>query len=391
MRITSAEIVEVRLPTRRGLKWRGLGRELGNYLIIQVHADNGMVGLGEATVLPTWGGDHHRYYGEDPTITAYVLERYLVPRVVGLSPLDLVTAHEAMDHAVRGYPYAKAAIDMALYDLAGQMLGVPVCQLLGGRYRDTVPLAHMVGLMEDDDAIAEATAAAAEGIGALQVKGGESPSRDIRLIGALRAHLPETVRFRLDANQGYEDVKTAIRAIRMMERNGLEIIEQPVQGVDALGAVTAAVDATVMADESCWSIADGLQIIRDRAADAVSIYVAKAGGLLHAAGLAQTLRVAGIPCDVNGSIETGIGTAANLHLAASQPAITLPCVISASAPAGRASTNVAGRYYDDDLVRDGFHYEGGVLQVPTGPGLGVALDEERLKGFATRRWTVGKS
>ena len=381
LRILGVQTIEIQLPTCRHARWRARQTDLGNYVLVKVETTGGLTGLGEATVLPDWGGDHGRNYGEDPVITAHVIGRYLGPAVTGMNPFDICPIHEAMNSRVRGYPYAKAAVDMALYDLMGKAVGLPVYHLLGGCYRQEIPLAHMIGLTNEHDAVEEAVEAVEEGVRALQVKGGVSPDRDVRLIGALRETLGDQVHLRLDANQGYPDAKSAISTIRAMERFHLDLIEQPVQGLAALRDVRQAVCSMVMADESCWSLEDALEVIAQRAADAVSIYVAKSGGLFHSSRLAAALGAAGIACDVNGSLETGIGTAANLHLAASQPAVRLPCVVSASAPQGREPTRVAGRYYLDDVIQAPFPYHDGRLGVPDSPGLGVALDEEKVAAY----------
>jgi L-alanine-DL-glutamate epimerase-like enolase superfamily enzyme len=384
VRIRRIEVIEICLPIRRDARWRALETRLGNYALVKLETADGLVGVGEATVLPDWGGDYGRRYGEDPAIVAHVIERYLAPVLEAMDPFDICSIHEAMNRRIRGYPYTKAAVDMALHDLIGKALGLPVCRLLGGRYRADVPLAHMIGLMDEHDALEESKDAVSEGVRALQVKGGENAERDIRLIVALRQTLGDEVHLRLDANQGYPDVFTAVSAVRAMEPSRLDVIEQPVEGLAGLGEVRRAVGTMVMADESCWSLEDGLDVIRQRAADAVSIYVAKAGGLFWAARLASVCAAAGIACDVNGSLETGVGTAANLHLAGSQPAIRLPCVICASAPRETAAPGVACRYYLDDVIAAPLPYHDGRLRVPESPGLGIALDEDKIAAYTVR-------
>ena len=384
MKIRRIQTIEIQLPSRRDPRWRALKTRLGNYVLVKVETEDDLIGIGEATVLPDWGGDYGRYYGEDPVIAMHVIHRYLAPVLEAMDPFDICAIHDAMNRSVRGYPYAKAAIDMALYDLMGKAVGQPVYRLLGGCYRDHIPLAHMIGLMDDRDALNEGKEAVAEGVRALQVKGGESAERDIRLIESLRETLDDGVHLRLDANQGYPDVCTAITAIRSMEQFRLDVIEQPVEGLAGLREVRRGVGTMVMADESCWTLEDGLEVIRQRATDAISIYIAKAGGLFYASRLAAACGAAGIACDVNGSLETGVGTAANLHLAASQPAIRLPCVICASAPADALTTHVACRYYLDDIIQTPLPYRDGQLQVTESPGLGIIVDEEKLAAYRIR-------
>jgi len=383
MRILEVEAIPVALPPRRELRWRGLLGELGRWVIVRVHADDGLVGLGEATPLPDWGGDFQRHGGETPRTVVHVVQDLLAPVLAGRDPFDVEALLEAMDAAVRGHGYAKAAVEMALWDLQGKRCGQPVHRLLGGRYRETVPVAHMIGIMAPGEAVAEALGAAEDGCTAFQVKGTGELDRDAGLVRALRRALGERALLRLDANQGYRGhgVKPAIRAARALADAGADLVEQPTEGLAAMAAVAAAVDVPVIADESCWTPHDLLEVVERRAADAISIYVAKAGGLARARTMAALAHACGLPCDVNGSLESGIGTAASLQLATALPAISLPAVVPVSAPAERPVANVAGRYYADDLIAEPFVFAGGALRAPERPGLGVELDEDKLARY----------
>src|SRR6266511_253140 len=137
MKVTKIETIPIRLPTRRVHQWASLTTPIGVYVIIKLHTDEGLLGLGEAPVLKDWGGDHGRYFGETPGTTLHVIQRYLAPAVVGAGAGNIVDLHGRMDAAIKGYPYAKAAVEMASYDLAARALGVHVWALLGGRARST--------------------------------------------------------------------------------------------------------------------------------------------------------------------------------------------------------------------------------------------------------------
>jgi len=138
--IQGIEVIHVSLPTRREHKWTGLTEPIGGYVLIRMTGDDGLVGWGEAPALKDWGGDYGRYFGETPGTTRHVVERYLAPAVAGCEAANIVELHARMDAVIKGYPYAKAALDMAAYDLAGRALGVPVHTLLGGRLRETVAI-----------------------------------------------------------------------------------------------------------------------------------------------------------------------------------------------------------------------------------------------------------
>jgi muconate cycloisomerase len=381
--VARIEAIPVALPVRREWRWRGLGGELGRWVVVRVHTDDGLVGLGEATPLPDWGGDFNHRAGETPATVVHVVSDLLTPVVVGTDPFDVERTLVRMDAVVSGHAYAKAAVEMALHDLQGRVTGQPLYKLLGGRFRDGVEVAHMIGIMPPEEAVDEAQAAIADGCRAFQIKGTGQLARDVEVVSAVREAAGPDVLLRLDANQGYSGsgTKAAVRAVRRLVEAGVDMVEQPGEGLAELAAVRAAVDVEVIADESAWDMADVLDVVRTGAADAISIYIAKAGGLARARRVAVLAEAHGMPCDVNGSLESGIGTAANVHLATAMPAIDLPAVISVSAPRDTGAARAAGRYYADDLLTQPLRWEDGRLFAPEGPGLGVEIDEDKLAAY----------
>jgi L-alanine-DL-glutamate epimerase-like enolase superfamily enzyme len=381
MKITGIEAIAYRLPIRRDFAWAGLNVGIGRFVLVRVHTDDGMSGIGEAVPLAEWGGDHNRRAGETQRTVIHVVEDLLASHLLGQDPLDIERLVARMDMAVRGHSYAKAAVDMALHDLLGKAAGLPLYKVLGGAFRGSVPVAHMVGLMPAEDAIEEGVAAVADGVSALQVKGGVDPTRDLTLIRGLRERLGPDVRLRLDANQGYGDVASAVKILRAMEPAGLDFVEQPVAGVRQLAQVRRSVGVPIIADESCWDAQDALECVELEAIDAISIYLAKAGGIAGARRVAAVAQAAGLPCDVNGSIESGVGNAANVHFALATPAVSLPCVIPVTSPRQMAPYPTAGHYYEDDVVTRPFEVLDGALLPLEGPGLGIEIDEEKLEAF----------
>jgi muconate cycloisomerase len=155
--------------------------------------------------------------------------------------------------------------------------------------------------------------------------------------------------------------------------------EQPVEGFEAMAEVARALDLSLMHDEGAWTPQDVLRIIQYHAGDIVSLYTTKPGGLWPARKMAAVAEAGGIAANVNGSGETGVGNAANLHLAASSPAIRHSCVIPITCVEGKEPTRVAMRVYNDDIVREPFGYADGHLAVPDGSGLGIELEEKMDK------------
>jgi L-alanine-DL-glutamate epimerase-like enolase superfamily enzyme len=383
--VTDVEAIPIALPVRREWRWRGLGGALGRWVIVRVHTDEGLVGLGEATPLPDWGGDFNRYAGETPDTVVHVVGDFLGPLLAGADPFDVEAIVDRMDDAIRGHLYAKAAVEMALHDLQGKVAGQPLYRLLGGRFRPGVRIAHMIGLMDREEAVEEALAVLDDGCTAFQIKANGDLRRDAGVTRALREAVGPDAMLRVDANQGYRrlGLKEATRCVLALEDAGADCVEQPTEGLKDMAALREAVGLTIIADESAWQPQDALEIAWEGAADAVSIYVAKAGGLLRARKVAAIAEVCNLPCDVNGSLEGGVGNAANVHLATACPAITLPAVIPVTTPAG-GPDRTTGRYYTDDVVTEPFVFEDGLLHAPERPGLGIELDEEKLEAYRLR-------
>lgn len=383
MRIAALETVLVSLPLRRAHKWTGLREAIGRYVIVRLIGETGAVGWGEASVLKDWGGDYGRYYGETPEATRQLIENYLAPALIGADPANFIELHRRMDAAIKGYPYAKAAVESAAYDLVARSLGIPVYQLLGGLGTDRIPITHSIGLLPIEEAVAESAQVVAEGIRTIKIKGGSDPERDIEIVRRIREEVGPEIEICLDANQGYRTPKEAIQTIRKMERYGLKYVEQPVEGIARLAQVAAAVDTPVMADESAWSPADVVEIAERRAADMISIYYTKPGGLMPASEMAAVARAAGLPYNVNGSAETGVGNLASLQLAA---AISVPvsCVIPVSTPAEAQRGQIAGIFYSDDLLSSPLVLEDGCLRVPPAAGMGIDIDQDKVAKYAVR-------
>src|SRR5215510_5642035 len=380
--IAAIETVHVALPTRREHKWTGLTEPIGGYILIKMTDDSGAVGWGEAPALKDWAGEFGRYFGESPGTTVEVVARHLAPAVKGCPPGEIVELHARMDRAIKGYPYAKAAVEFAAYDLAGKQCNLPVHRLLGGASRRRIPVTHSIGLMDFAEAEREVAQVVKEGIRTIKIKVGVDPDRDVDMVRRIRETVGSGVALCCDANQGYKTPGEAIKTFRRMERHDLIYFEPPVEGIERLAQVARAIDTPVMADESAWNAHDVIQIIEKRAAQIVSIYTTKPGGLYHAMEVAAVARAAGLICNVNGSVETGVGNLANLQLAAAAAPVVLSCVVPVSTPAeAQTPGNVAGIYYKDDLIAEAMRFVDGAIDLPSGPGMGIPVDEAKIRHY----------
>jgi len=185
---------------------------------------------------------------------------------------------------------------------------------------------------------------------------------------------------------GYARRGDAIRVFRRMERCDLCYFEQPVEGIARLAQVARAIDVPVMADESAWNAHDVIETSNSARRRSCRSTPPRPGGLYRAMEAAAVARAgAGIVCNVNGSVETGVGNLANLALAAAAPAVVLSCVVPVSTPAEAQTGQIAGIYYKDDLIAEADAPRRWGNRVPTGNGMGIASTRLRLPAIASAR------
>ena len=382
MKITACTTYLVALPNRRHHTWASkMTAPIGYHAYVRIDTDEGISGWGESPAGITWGGPDMTYYGESPDTVQIVIEKHLSPVIMGQDPRDIAVLHDRMDKAVKGHPYAKAPIDMACYDIAGKAANVPVYQLLGGAFRDRIELVHSLGIMPVEKCIEEAKHAVSEGAKTIKCKTGLDPERDVAVVRLLREELGDQLKIRVDGNEGYKNVWEAIQVTRRQEEYNIMLCEQPVMGTAQLAFVAERINCPVMADESAWTTHDLLNLHQHKAASCFSCYVTKPGGLYRAKQQADIGDTLGMYSDIGGSIESGIGNAANLHLGAASKIASLPSVCPVSKPKGSTGPEIAGIYYLDDLITEPFKYEDGCVLVPQGPGLGITVDEEKIAKY----------
>ncbi len=365
-RITAIETIAVRvhrLPAIQIITAHGT-RAASNYVILKVHTSNGMTGLGEATVDVRWNG-------EDAVTAIRCIKNYLAPEVIGESPLNIERIARKMDARAKENPFAKAAIEMACWDLAGKLMGVPAYELLGGKVRDRIRTKFVVAATTPDRAAEVAREYVALGFDTVKVKVGVNPHADVERVKAVRVAVGPDVLVTVDANTGWT-VPDAIWALRQLEDCDLTVAEQPVQARNPrlLAEVRRAVHVPIMADESVFSLNDAAAVVQQDAADVLSLYPGKHGGILQAKKLAHFAGVCGIGATIGSNLELGIGSAAMAHYGVSTPEIT----------ADAYPADVIGTlYHDHSLITDASFVKYGYAEAPTGPGLGVELDEDAVR------------
>jgi L-alanine-DL-glutamate epimerase and related enzymes of enolase superfamily len=234
---------------------------------------------------------------------------------VGKNPLEIEAREYEMNHMIRGHSSAKAAIDVALYDILGKCAKLPVRTLIGGD-KDQIVTSVTIGIENREETVKEAIKLVDEKVKIIKIKIGLDPLLDIERIKAVRDAIGYDPVLRLDANQGYS-VKTAIKTLTALERYEIEFVEQPnyYRNLEGMAEIRRAVNIPLMADESIHDPADALAVIRTKAADMINIKLMKSGGIMNGIKIANISEAAGIPCMVGCMGETKIGIAAGLHLA----------------------------------------------------------------------------
>lgn len=364
MKITGFSCIRVNIPYLKPFTISGGANTEGEHVIVAIETDEGVVGYGEAAPMVT-------YSGETQSDSYHAITEYLGKAIAGLNPFDLEKIHAHLDKVLPEHYFAKAAIDIALYDLMGKKLNLPAYRLLGGEFRNRIDIAWVVGMGSLDQMIEEAVHYTGQGFKTIKLKIGNQPLQDIQMIREVRQAIGPDVKIRVDANQGY-DVSTAIRTIRRLEPFDIEMVEQPVKKWDITGMaeVTKAVDVPIEADESLFTLHDAINIIKHRAADILNIKVLKPGGLFPSKKIAALCEAEGITCLVGSMVEFGIGNAAGLHFAASTPSVTHACEM------------VGPSLFAYDIVEEDYSYkafQGGQIAVPDQPGMGVTLKEEYVQ------------
>ena len=338
----------------------------GNYVLVRLTDDAGRVGLGEASVTSVWSG-------ETQSGTIALIREVLAPLLIAADPFDSEWLSRRMDKAAFGNSFAKAAVEMALLDLQGQILGVPVYQLLGGKdliepgKSAGIRLKFVVGAVEPGLAAQRARRMVESGWHAIKVKIGRHrhPQIDVDRLRAVRDAIGPKVWLSVDANGAYAVEQAAWVAARL-EKLDVALFEQPTRRGDhlAMAEVRRRSNIPIMADESVFTPMDVLDVIGRQAADVLSLYPGKHGGIRATQHIAAMAEAAGMPCTIGSNLEREVATAAMAHVAVSTPNIQCE----------RFPGDLIGPlYFEKPLSTEPLPYQADHLGVPDKPGLGVMV------------------
>jgi L-alanine-DL-glutamate epimerase-like enolase superfamily enzyme len=371
MRVDRIEVFPVRLPMKAVLTLpRGPSRTLDEgkrIAVVKITDADGRVGWGEA-------GPSRRWSAETLESCVSSIREYLAPALKGHEVFDIAGAHAKMNTELApgvdpGQPVAKAALDMALHDLACRRLGVPLQSWLGAKRLDRVKLARLVSAATPAEAAEITKAGLAEGYEGFKVKVGHHKAIDAELVKAVMEAAPGAYVWP-DANQAYT-LEEAMRMAKAFERLGVTLFEQPVPMTDVYGMkkLLSATSMTIALDEAAMGIPFVIEHIRREGVEGLAIKVSKVGGIHYARQMCDLALNAGLKLIGSGLQDAPIGFAASVHLFA---AYGISDPVDLNGP----------QFIAEDYLKTPFLIERQVALVPPGPGLGIDIDEAKLKRYA---------
>lgn len=360
----STDIVDI--PLRRAHQFSAAKMNAKPLLIIQIETSEGVTGIGEGTTPGIWWG------GESVETMRLVIEKYFAPLLIGEDPSYIEALLTKMDRQVLGNEFAKATVEMALYDIVGKLANVPVSQLFGGVVCDGIPVrwALAAGSIEADIAEGKDKVKKQEHHN-FKMKAGAIPTvDDIKRVIEVSKGLEGVTTTGVDPNGSWDEL-TTLRWMDQLAEAKVDFLEQPLPKWDfaGLARLKATRKVPIMADESASTVQDALKLVEMDAVDIFSLKIHKSGGMSRVKKIAAIAEAAGIPCFGGTSLESSIGTAACLHVYSTLPNLTEDCELFGPI------------WMADDIVEEPVVFKNEKVYVPQKPGLGVTLDMEKIKKY----------
>jgi muconate cycloisomerase len=362
----TTHIVDV--PTVRKHKLSSTSVSAQNYVIVRLRLANGVEGIGEASTL---GGP--RWSEESVEGIKATIDTYLAPALVGTRADRFEQAGVLFDAAAKRNNAAKAALDTALVDAVGRTLQLPATTLLGGRVRDRIPVLWTLASGDPKQEIDEAEKKLAARLhNTFKIKiGALAPDADMARLWQLSKALRDRATLIVDANQAWDET-VAARCLPALADMGVKLVEQPVPAwnISGLARLRQRSAVPLMADECVFSAHDMLTVARENAADVVSLKLVKHGSMLNLRKVAAVAEAAGISLYGGCLLESSVGAAAHLQVFASLRELAWGC------------EHFGPQILTDDLVTEPLHFEDFNVHLPAGPGIGVVIDEDKLRKYA---------
>lgn len=358
------ETILVDIPTIRPHKLSVATMQTQTVVLIKVTTEDGIVGWGEATTI---GG---LSYGEEsPESVKTNIDTYFAPLLTSVKNLNVAQTLKLIRKTINGNRFAKCAIQTALLDIQAQRLGLPLSELLGGRLRTGVPVLWVLASGDTEKDIAEAKKMIElKRHNVFKLKIGSNPvEADVEHVLAIKKALGNDISIRVDVNRAWSELE-AIRGIQMLQDGGIDLIEQPcaLDNIDAMERLTRKFDIAIMADESLSGPQSAYQLAKRSAASVFAIKIAQSAGLHEACEVANIAKLAGIDLYGGTMLEGPVGTIASAHAFSTFENLAY-------------GTELFGPLLlTQEILKTPLRYENFELVLPTGAGLGIELDEDKI-------------
>ena len=374
--IRSINTLLVPIPTIREHKLACTVMREQVLVLVHIQTEDGYEGWGEATTI---GG--LSYTEESPHSIKTNIDTYFTPLLIKERPTSTAKAMYLLNKNIYGNRFAKCAIETALLDIEGKRLGLPISELLGGRVRDQLEVAWTLASGNTDTDIAEAKQvikAKRHRIFKLKI-GSRSIAKDVEHVIAIKQALPNC-RITVDVNQAWTELE-AIKGIGLLQTGGVDLIEQPISMRNPAGLkrLTEYFDVPIMADEIVQDPQNAFHLATDHCADVFAVKINQAGGLKNACLIGQMAHLASIDLYGGTMLEGPIGTAASAHVFSTYPRLNF-------------DTELFGPLLlTDDILAKPLHYNNFGLAVPTGPGLGIEVNANKVYDYAERNLSIAST
>ena len=317
MKIARIETAEIMIPLVTPFKTALRTVDNVHDIVVRITSDTGEEGFGEAPPTAVITGD---------TLGSIkcAIDDFIAPSLIGMEIDDIDGIMKKLHGCILKNTSAKAAVDMAVYDLFAKSCRKPLYKILGGNKKE-IETDLTISVNEVDEMVSDSIKAVKDGFKILKIKVGKDSAKDIERISAIRQAVGPDIKLRVDANQGWS-AKEAVRIIRSLEDLdiGIDLVEQPVAAhdFDGMKLVTASVETPILADESVFSVQDAVHLIEEHAADMINIKLMKTGGIYEALKICAMAETYGVECMTGCMLESKIAVSAAAHLAAGKGVIT---------------------------------------------------------------------
>lgn len=365
MKIKQIEIYHIDMPLKEPFIIAYTSFETMPAIVVKVITDIGVVGYGESVP------DEH-VTGESVYTVFTALKHHLIPAILHKDPRNIQEIHNKMNQTLVQNGAAKAALDIACYDILGKVSNLPIYSLLGGRKKEEAMIPRVMSILEPNVLAQQAQAALHEGYKEIKMKLGTDPVKDVARVKAVREAVGNQLLIRVDVNQGWENVQLAKRTIKDLEPYDISWIEQPINQEDAsmFKRLKESTNIPLMADESMITTQNLRTFINDESVDYINIKLMKSGGIYPVYKLATQAELFGISCQIGSMVESSIASAAGFHVALAKYNII--------------STEISG---PTKFVKEpgNLRYNLPFVEIFDKPGLGIEVDETTLKELTIKK------